>query len=145
MAYSMCNICKSDPSSSVNVFRKVAEKPSHIVYYTIPSRVKMNYDSDTIVAHYDHILKEKNPKRRWVWVFDGTNFDTDHIMEIKTGQGIAGLLKGQNLESLADIKIINPTTHLKILLKVIQPFMEDELKAKISVLDDRVRSIFEFM
>ena len=140
-----CFVCGSDPSSSSHVFRKVAEKASHVVYYTIPSKVKVEYPADAIIAHYDHILREKSPKRRWVWVFDGTNFDTDHIMELKTGQGIAELLKGENLTSLAEIKIINPTVHLKVLLKVIKPFMEDALKAKLTILDDRSYSVLEFI
>lgn len=145
MASSGCLVCGSDPSSSSHVFRKVADKASHVVYYTIPSKVKVEYPADGIIGHYDHILREKGSRRRWVWVFDGTNFDTDHIMELKTGQGIAELLKGENLDSLAEIKVINPTIHLKVLLKVIQPFMEDALKAKLTVLDDRPRSVLEFL
>jgi hypothetical protein len=44
-----------------------------------------------------------------------------------------------------EIKVINPTIHLKVLLKVIQPFMEEGLKAKLTVLDDRPRSVLEFI
>jgi len=66
-------------------------------------------------------------------------------MELKTGQGIAELLKDGHGNSLMEIKVINPTIHLKVLLKVIQPFMEDALKAKLTVLDDRSRSVLEFL
>jgi hypothetical protein len=120
----------------------VAEKPTHMVYYTHPSKVKGYHSADDIIAHYRHVLEEKGAKR-WIWVFDGSQFDTDHIMELKTGQGIAELLKGEHGETLVEIRVINPTIHLKVLLKVIQPFMEDSLKAKIAVLDDRPRSVLE--
>lgn len=139
---SSCPICTNDPTTYV--LRKVAEKATHVVFYTHPSKVKVEYPAEEIIAHYRHRLEEKDAKP-WVWVFDGSNFDTDHVMELKTGQGIAELLRGPQGESLMEIKVINPTIHLKVLLKVIQPFMEDSLKAKLNVLDDRPRSVLEFL
>lgn len=139
---SSCPLCTKDPTTVV--FRRIADKPSHTVFYTHPSKVKGSPSAEEIIAHYRHRLEEKGVKP-WLWVFDGSQFDTDHIMELKTGQGIAELLKGGNLASLVEIRVINPTIHLKVLLKVIQPFMEDALVAKLSVLDDRPRSILEFL
>jgi len=137
-----CPICTTDPSTFV--FRKISEKPTHAVYYTHPSKVKTEHPADHIIAHYTHRLQE-NGAKPWIWIFDGTQFDTDHIMELKTGQGIAELMKGLYTDSLLEIKIINPTIHLKILLKVIQPFMDDALRGKLNVLDDRTRSVLEFL
>ena len=142
MASPSCPICTQDPATYV--LRKVAEGAHHLIFYTHPSKVKKEYSPEEIIAHYRHRLEEKGAKR-WVWVFDGAQFDTDHIMELKTGQGIAELLKGENGNTLVEIKIINPTIHLKVLLKVIQPFMDDALKAKLTVLDDRPRSVLEFL
>ena len=138
---STCPICSSDPST--HVLRKVAEKATHITFYTHPSKVKKEYSADAIIHHYTHRLDEKGSKP-WIWVFDGAQFDTDHIMDLQTGQGIADLLKGHS-ETLIEIKVINPTIHLKFLLKVIQPFMEDSLRAKLCIVDDRPRSILEFL
>jgi hypothetical protein len=139
---SVCSLCASDPSTPV--FRKVGEKPTHVLFYTHPSKVKKTYSAEQIIQHYTHRLEEKGAKP-WVWIFDGAQFDTDHIMELRTGQGIAELLKGAHSESLVEIKVINPTIHLKVLLKVIQPLMEDGLRAKLTLLDDRPRSILEFL
>jgi hypothetical protein len=122
----------------------VAEKATHVVFYTHPSKVRVEHPAEEIIAHYRHRLEDKGA-RSWVWIVDGGNFDTDHVMELKTGQGIAELLKGPHGDSLVEIKVINPTIHLKVLLKVIQPFMEEGLKAKLTVLDDRPRSILEFI
>jgi hypothetical protein len=122
----------------------VGEKATHITFYTHPSRVRKAYVAEQIIQHYTHCLKEKGEKK-WVWIFDGAQFDTDHVMELQTGQGIAELLKGAHGESLIEIKVINPTIHLKVLLKVIQPFMEDGLRAKLTILDDRPRSVLEFL
>lgn len=104
----------------------------------------MEHQADHIIQHYVHRLQEKGDKP-WIWVFDGTQFDTDHIMELRTGQGIAELLQGPAGTTLQEIVIINPTVHLKILLKVIRPFMDDLLAAKLKVLDDRPRSVLEFL
>lgn len=139
---SSCPLCAKDPTTLV--FRRIADKEAHTVFYTHPSKVKGNPLAEEIIAHYRHRLEEKGAKP-WIWIFDGSQFDTDHIMELKTGQGIAELLKGRNLASLVEIRVINPTIHLKVLLKVIQPFMEDALIAKLSVLDDRPRSVLEFL
>lgn len=139
---SPCPICPTDPSSFV--LRKVSEKGQRVVYYTHPSKVKQEYSSEAIISHYRHMLSEKGPAT-WVWVFDGAGFDTDHIMDLKTGQGIAELLETLHLATLQEVNIINPSVHLKVLLKVIRPFMSDALKAKLRILDDRPRSVLEFM
>jgi hypothetical protein len=114
------------------------------MYYTHPSKVKKEYPAEQIIHHYTHRLEEKGAKP-WVWLFDGSQFDTDHIMELRTGQGIAELLRGSHGDTLVEIKVINPTIHLKVLLKVIQPLMEDGLRAKLTILDDRPRSVLEFL
>lgn len=137
-----CPLCTKDPHTFV--FRRVADKPTHRVFYTHPSKVRGDPSAENIITHYRHVLEEKGEKP-WIWIFDGSQFDTDHIMELKTGQGIAELLQGPHGASLAEIKVINPTIHLKVLLKVIKPFMEDGVKAKINLLDDRTRSVMEWM
>ena len=142
MATSTCPICASDPNT--HVLRRVADKASHSVYYTHPSKVQKDHPADHIIQHYAHRLQEKGAKS-WVWVFDGSQFDTDHIMELRTGQGIAELLQGIHGDTLREINIINPTVHLKVLLKVIRPFIADPLLAKLHVLDDRPRSVLEFL
>jgi hypothetical protein len=137
-----CGVCSTDPSSYV--LRKVADKGSYTVFYTHPSKVKTVFCPDDIIRHYSHRLQE-NGQKKWVWVFDGSQFDTDHIMELKTGQGIAELLAGPFGDLLLEIKVINPTIHLKVLLKVIQPFMTDVLISKLKVMDDRPHSVLEFL
>lgn len=139
---STCSICSSDPST--HILRKVGEKVTHVTFYTHPSKVKKDYPAEQIIQHYVHRLGEKGAKP-WIWIFDGAQFDTDHILELRTGQGIADLLKGAHSQTLIEIKVINPTIHLKVLLKVIQPFMEEELRAKLTILDDRPRSVLEFL
>ena len=66
-------------------------------------------------------------------------------MEIRTGQGIAELLNEKYGNNLEEIKIINPTIHIKVILKVIGPFMSDLIKSKINMLDDRKYSVLEFI
>lgn len=142
LSSSLCPLCSTDPNTYV--FRRVAEKATHMVFYTHPSKVKGDPSADDILAHYHHRLAEKGNKP-WIWVFDGAQFDTDHIMERKTGQGIAELLRGPHGETLQSIQVINPTIHLKVLLKVIRPFMEDSIQAKLHLEEDHPRSVMEWM
>lgn len=137
-----CALCAVDPSSAV--LRKVADKGTHVVFYTHPAKVHPSPSAEVILQHYQHRLNELGQKP-WVWIFDGTNFDTDHIMELRTGQGIAELLQGPAGQTLREITVINPTVHLKILLKAIRPFMTDAVLAKLRILDDRARSVLEYL
>jgi len=138
----VCSICASDPTAPL--LRRVSDKPMHAVYYTHPSKIKQGYSSDQVIVHYRHTLMERGGKR-WTWVLDGAGFDTDHIMDIKTGQGILDLLDAHQLALLDEVHIINPSLHLKILLRVISPFMNDTLLSKIKLREDRTRSILEFI
>ena len=127
----ICNKCVVDPAS--HSFRKVSDKSERCVFYTIPSKAKCK-ETDGILLHYDNALAQIGNKR-WTWIFDGEGFETEHAMEIRTGQGIAELLNEKYGNNLEEIKIINPTIHIKVILKVIGPFMSDLIKSKINMLE----------
>lgn len=136
-----CSKCAVDPAS--HSFRKISEKNGCYVFYTNPSKAK-DKDTDSILNHFNLAL-EKVGNKRWLWVFDGDGFETEHALEIRTGQGIAALINEKYGNNLEEIRIINPTVHIKLALKVMGPFMSDLLKSKIRLLDDRVYSVLEFM
>lgn len=137
----ICNKCVVDPAS--HSFRKVSDKNGHCVFYTNPTKAKCR-DTDSILSHYENAIIQIGNKR-WTWIFDGEGFDTEHALEIRTGQGIATLLNEKYGNTLDEIKIINPTIHIKVILKVIGPFISDFIKSKIKILDDRPYSVLEFI
>jgi len=137
----ICNKCAVDPAS--HSFRKVSDKNGHCIFYTNPTKAKCK-DTDSILSHYENALIQIGNKR-WTWVFDGDGFDMEQALEIRTGHGIAGLLNEKYGNTLEEIKIINPTIHIKLAMKLIVPFASDLIKSKIRVLDDRKYSVLEFI
>lgn len=138
----ICVKCTSDPASYS--FKKVSDKNGITTFYTNPAKAKIYKDHEEIVSHFDHSLERLGGKK-WVWIFDGDGFDTDHVMEIKTGKNLASIIMDKYGDSLHEIKIINPSVHVKVIIKLIMPFFNNKIVSKIKMLDDRTYSILEFL
>jgi hypothetical protein len=137
----ICEKCAIDPTS--HSFRKVSEKNGICLFYTNPTKAKLYNDTEGILNHYENALASIG-EQKWAWIFDSEGFDLKHAMEVVSGIGIAKLTVkyGKNLQ---EIKIINPTWHIKTMLTVIWPFLSDEIRDKIKLLDDRYYSLLEFI
>lgn len=138
----ICSKCTMDPTS--HSFKKISEKNGVAVYYTNPSKSKLYTDTEGILSHYDNALKQVGNKK-WTWIFDSDGFDLKHALEVKTGTGIAKILTEKYADSLVEIKIINPTWHIKTMLTAVWPFLNERTKAKINILSDRYYSVVEFV
>lgn len=138
----ICEKCTMDPTS--HSFRKLSEKNGVVTYYTNPSKANLYNDTEGILTHYNNALKQVGEKK-WIWIFDSEGFDLKHAMEVKTGIGIAKLLTQQYAHNLQEIKIINPTWHIKTMLTAVWPFLNQKTRDKITTLDDRVYSVLEFI
>ncbi len=132
----------ADPAS--HSFRKISEKNNISTYYTNPTKAKLYTDTDGILSHYDKALAEVGNKK-WIWIFDSDGFDVKHALEVKTGSGIAKLLTEKYAHNLVEIKIINPTWHIKSMLTVVRPFLNQSTRDKIKILGDRYYSVIEFV
>jgi hypothetical protein len=137
----ICEKCMMDPGC--HSFKKISEKNGIHIFYTNPTKAKLYDDTDGILKHYDNALKSIG-NNKWIWIFDSEGFDLKHAMEVKSGIGIANLTVkyGQNLQ---EIKIINPTWHIKTMIGAVWPFLNDVTKQKIKILKDRYYSILEFI
>jgi hypothetical protein len=131
-----------DPTS--HSFRKISEKNGVITYYTNPTKAKLYTDTDGILKHYDNALKQV-ADNKWIWIFDSEGFDIKHALEVSTGIGISKLITGKYGNNLQEIKIINPTWHIKTMLRALWPFLNDTTKQKINIMGDRVYSVLEFI
>lgn len=131
-----------DPTS--HSFKKLSEKNGVVTYYTNPVKSKLYTDSEGILQHYTNALNAIGDNK-WVWVFDSEGFNLKHAMEVQTGIGIAKLITGKYGNNLQEIKIINPTWHIKTMLRALWPFLNDTTKQKINIMGDRVYSVLEFI
>lgn len=138
----ICIKCTMDPTS--HSFKKISEKDGVCTYYTKPINSKLYTDTDGILSHYDNALKQIGDKK-WIWIFDSDGFDLKHAMEVKTGSGIAKLLTEKYADNLLEIKIINPTWHIRTMLTAVWPFLSQTTRDKIKILKDRYYSVLEFV
>ena len=128
-------------------FKKISDKNGVVTYYTNPSKGITYTDSNQILEHYNAAFATIGNKK-WNWIFDSEGFSLSLVLESQQGTGITGianLLMGKYGDSLLEIKIINPTWHIKTLLAAMWPFLNKQLKKKIKILDDRAYSVVEFV
>jgi hypothetical protein len=137
-----CAKCAKDPNT--HSFRKVSEKNGISIYYTHPSKATEYDDTEGILEHIDGALSQLGNKR-WVCVIDGTDFDVKHLVQVKTGRGIVELITTKYGANLKQIYIINPSWHIKGLVKCLSAFFDEKTIERIVIMDDRHRSILEFM
>ena len=138
----ICEICASDPMA--HSFKKVAEKRGTIVYYSKPSQAKRYDDTEGILAHIDKTMALYQGKK-WVCIIDCDGFDAKYTLEIKTGMGIVDLLMNKYVDTMVEVKVINPTIYVSGLMKVLTTMVNEEKTSKITVLDDRPYSILQFI
>lgn len=138
----ICEICASDPMA--HSFKKVAEKRGTIVYYSKPSQAKRYDDTEGILAHIDKTMALYQGKK-WVCIIDCDGFDAKFTLEIKTGMGITDLLMNKYVDTMVEIKVINPSVYVSGLMKVLTTMVSEEKTSKITVLDDRPYSILQFI
>ena len=125
-----CPLCQLHPSS--HSLRKVLEKKGIIYYYTCPSQAILYYDTIGIVNHYNGVLSDTEGKD-WVWVFDSLDFGIVHAMEINVAIELAKLISNKFSNNLKKIIIINPTFYIKIIHKMILPFLNNKVKDIIEI------------
>jgi hypothetical protein len=130
-----------NPTTEYN-FKKISDKNGTVIFYTNPSKSKPN--TDDIVAYYEDTLKQIGNKK-WVWIFDSDGFSIKHATEVSMGTEITKLVTEKYAHNLQEIKIINPTWHIKTMLKALWPFTNEHTKQKIKILDDKRYSVLEFI
>lgn len=138
----ICEKCMMDPTS--HSFKKISEKNGVVTYYTNPTKAKLYNDTTGILEHYNNALHTIGDKK-WRWIFDSEGFSITYALEVNTGIGIARLITGKYGDNLQEINIINSTWHIKSMLTALWPFLSEQVKQKIKILDDRAYSILEFI
>ena len=123
----ICLLCLVDPlSHSLN---EVFEKNNVIYYYTCPSKAKMYFDIFGIINHYDGVLSEIPENKKWIWIFDGTEFGVKHVLQIEVAIELAKLISSKFSDKLEKIIIINSNFYIKSIYNIVYFFLNTKLKS----------------
>ena len=126
-----CPLCALNPAS--HSLTEVIEKENTLYYYTCPSKAELYFDVTSITDHYDGILSEIPENKQWVWVFDATDFNLKHFLQIQVAIELAKLISLKFSKNLKRIIIINPTFYVSSTYNIIHPFLNEKIKSIIEI------------
>jgi hypothetical protein len=127
----ICPLCAVDPlSHSLN---EVFVKDNLKYYYTCPSKAKLYYDSKSIINHYEGVLSEIPENMSWIWIFDGSDFNFNHFLQMEVGIQLAKLISSKFSNNLEKIIIINPSNYISFTYEIIKPFLNKKMKSIIEL------------
>ena len=138
----ICPKCAADPTS--HSFKKISEKGGVVLFYTHPAKAKLYDDKDGILSHVDNMIATIGNKP-WKCIIDGDGFDLKHASEVQLGNALFKLLTIKHGATVQEIVVINPSWHIEGMVKVASMTMTKEMFARVKVLDDRKRSVLEFL
>jgi hypothetical protein len=130
MKYS-CPFCSLDPLSHSLI--EITESNNTLYYYTCPSKAKLYFDVKSIINHYDGVLSEIPENKQWVWVFDSTDFNMKHFLQISVGIELAKLISTKFSNNLNKIIIINPNMYILYVYRLVKPFLNKKLRSIIEM------------
>lgn len=125
-------------------FKKLHERNGISTYYTKPSTIH-EYDTPEEVLHDFNDILDHLGNNKWSWIIDSDGFELTLSLDMKTSRGFASLLSGKHAENLQEIRLINPTLCIRMILKLIMPFLPDSTRKKVKILSDRYYSLLEFL
>jgi len=126
-----CLFCALDPLSHSLI--EITEYKNTLYYYTCPSKAKLYFDTKSIINHYDGVLSEIPENKQWVWIFDSTDFNMKHFLQIEVGIELAKLISRKFSRNLQKIIIINPNIYISSVYRLVYPFMNEKLRSIIEM------------
>lgn len=126
-----CPFCTLDPLSHSLI--EITESNNILYYYTCPSKAKLYFDVKSIINHYDGVLSEIPENKHWVWVFDSTDFNMNHFLQISVGIELAKLISTKFSNNLNKIIIINPNMYILYVYRLVKPFLNKKLRSIIEM------------
>jgi hypothetical protein len=119
----ICPVCAADSTS--HSLKKIDDN----LFYTKPSEATKYWDRDGIYNHYDGVLGEVVGP--WSWVFDADGFDMKHMLEVDVAISLARLITTKYSHNLNYILILNPSWKVKVILKIVMPFLNEKIRSLI--------------
>ena len=93
------------------------------------SKAKMYFDTLGIINHYDGVLSEIPENKKWIWIFDGTEFGVKHVLQIEVAIELAKLISSKFSDKLEKIIIINSNFYIKSIYNIVYFFLNTKLKS----------------
>ena len=138
----ICKKCASDPMS--HSFKKLSDKNGVITYYSQPSHAKLYDDKEGTLLHVDNALTLLG-NRKWRCVMNGDGFEIKHAIQITTGGELLKMILEKYGTNLEQVIVINPSWQMKSIIKLLPSMVSEEGLKKLNVMDDRMRSVLEFV
>jgi len=126
-------ICYNDPTSHSCYILDNLSNNSKIVY-TCPSKSTKYNDTEGIINHSKNVL-ESIGNNDWEYICDCTDFGLKHAMCTSIVINIAKLVVEKYYKNLKKISVINSNKFVYVILKIVLPFLNNELKSKIYIDD----------
>ena len=123
----MCKICDNNPKA--HSFERIAKENGKCVFYSCPGDAEDYWDEDGIITHMREEIDKIN-MGEWIYIFDGKGFELKHALEISLAKSIITLLQ-EHPENLKEIRLINTTSYVNIMMNLISPFMPEKIYKKI--------------
>lgn len=114
------------------------------MYYTKPAKATLYKDREGILAHVNNVLATLGSKQ-CICIIDGDGFDVAHALEMETGIGLIKLVTEKYVANVKEVIIINPTWHIKGVIKVGLELLDDPANSRVKMMDDRPRSVLEYL
>ena len=137
-----CPLCLLDPLS--HSLTNFLEKDNTYYFYTCPSKAKLYFDTTSIINHYDGVLSEIPENKKWIWVFDGTDFGLKHFLQIDVATELAKLISSKFSKNLEKIIIINPSGYVSPVYAIVKPFLNNKIKSIIEI-NHEIKSVNDIL
>lgn len=121
----ICPKCAENPKAHSFKMLNTSVKDKN-VFYTCPGEAEEFTDLESILVHYENMLKFTLNKE-WIMIVDCNNLNIKHSLEFNTAKHIAELINKKS-ENLKQIYIINCNNILNIILNLIWPFIDNKIK-----------------
>jgi len=138
----ICPQCLIDPLN--HSFTLFLEKNNILYFYTCPSKAKLYYDTNSIINHYNGTLSDIPSNKKWIWIFDSTDFNLKHSLQIELAIELTKLISTKFSNNLEKIIIINPTIYTSFIYNIIIPFSNEYLQSIIEINYD-IKSINDIL
>jgi hypothetical protein len=126
-----CPLCALNPRSHSLI--KITEKDNTLYFYTCPSKAELYFDLKSIISHYDGVFSEIPENKQWIWIFDGTDFNLKHFLQLQVGIELTKLISSKFSKNLKAIRVINPTFYISSIYKIMNPFLDEKIKTIIEI------------
>ncbi len=134
-----CERCSRDPTYHSFEFISRSSQGDG-VYYTCPAKGKLrDMKEDSIpdfVAHMDSASIGA-----WIWIIDCSGLESFHMPSITVLRKFMSLIQDRYKYVLKHVYIMNINWKMNMILSMIKPFMKDEAKERLTIIQSKLQFV----